>query len=305
MDVPEALQRNVLGVWGEDGRAWLQRLPLLVDEVTHAWGLELEQPFSMTFHWVFAVRRDDDTPAVLKLAPPGSDHQAVEAAALSSWDGQGAVRLLRRDPLRGALLLQRADPGTPVRELLPARDDEATGVLAAVMRMLHQAPVPETGVPPLTSLRGTFERYLRAHSADEPLPRRLVERALGLFDALNTDVQAPVLLHGDLHHDNVLRDDATAAGWLAIDPHGWIGDPGFDVGPMLYNPDPYQRSDALLALVPQRVERLADALDMSADRVAGWGLVTAVLSQLWSVEDGDPVGGRPLDVALILDQSAT
>jgi streptomycin 6-kinase len=107
-----------------------------------------------------------------------------------------------------------------------------------------------------------------------------------------------VLLHGDLHHDNLLR--AEREPWLAIDPHGLVGDPGFDTGPLLYNPEPDDRDDRLLALAPARVEQVADALGMPVDRVRAWGYAAAVLSEVWTVEDGGPARTRALDVALRL-----
>jgi streptomycin 6-kinase len=300
-DVPAALARNAVEVWGDVGRRWLDDLPLLVDETLRGWSLRLERPLTMTFHWVAAVRRDDGTPAVLKLAVPGSDHQAVEAVVLGAWDGRGAVPLLAHDPDRGALLLGRARPGRMLRELVPHRDEEATAVAAQVIKRLHGAPVPDGGVPRLEDARSSFVRHLAEHPATGRLPRQLVEHALGLFDDLVGSAPTSVLLHGDLHHDNVLSDDASASGWVAIDPHGWVGDPGFDVGPLLYNPDPPERSEALLRLVPARVDQLADALSLPRERVVAWGFVMGVLSELWSAEDTtDHVPGRPLDVALLL-----
>jgi streptomycin 6-kinase len=106
-----------------------------------------------------------------------------------------------------------------------------------------------------------------------------------------------VVVHGDLHHDNVLRSGR--AGWLAIDPHGWVGDPGFDAGPLLYNPDPGRAADDLLAPVSRRVEQLADGMDVPDERVVRWGFVAAMLSEVWSAEDGE-AGGRPLAVARLL-----
>jgi streptomycin 6-kinase len=129
------------------------------------------------------------------------------------------------------------------------------------------------------------------------LPRDLVERATALFVDLCADAPR-VLLHGDLHHDNILRSDRE--GWLAIDPFGVWGDPGFEAGAMLYNPDPERHDDRLLGLVPARIEQLADGLRLPIDRIVAWGFVMAVLSEVWTTEgDGTP-GGRPLDVARLL-----
>jgi streptomycin 6-kinase len=300
--VPAALTRNVVGVWGEDGRRWLDDLPKVIDEVLDRWSLRLERPLPMSFHWVAAVTQDDGTPAVLKLAVPGSDHQPVEAATLAAFAGAGAVRLLAYDPDCGALLLRRAVPGRMLRHLVPDRDEEATAVLGSLIRELHAAPAPDAGVPPLARARSSFVRYLAEHADDTLLPRRLVSRALGLFDELVASAGEPVLLHGDLHHDNVLSDEESASGWVAIDPHGWVGDAGFDVGAMLYNPDPGERSDALLRLVPARVEQLADGLALPLERVVTWGFVMGVLSELWTTEDAAHYSpGRAFDVARLLE----
>jgi streptomycin 6-kinase len=299
--IPTALARNAVGVWGEDGRRWLEDLPRIIDDVLLRWSLRLEHPLPMTFHWVAAVTARDGTPAVLKLAVPQADHQPAEASALRAYAGRGAVRLLAQDPGYGALLLRRAVPGRMLRDLVPDRDEEATAITADVMGRLHAARVPDADVPPLEDARSSFVRYLTEHPHDTPLPRRLVEHAVSLFDDLMASAPTSVLLHGDLHHDNVLSDDSCASGWVAIDPHGWIGDPGFEIGALLYNPDPPRRSDALLRLVPRRVDQLADLLGLTRDRVAAWGFVMGVMSEVWSTEDAaDYSPDRALDVALLL-----
>ena len=125
-------------------------------------------------------------------------------------------------------------------------------------------------------------------------------RAGGLMRELCASATERVVLHGDLHHDNILR--ATREPWLAIDPHGIVGDPGYEVGALLFNPDPDNRDEELTALVPSRVEQLADQLAMPVDRVRAWGFVRAVMSDVWSAQgwssasDRSPIS-RALDVA--------
>ncbi len=296
IDVPAAVVRNATAAWGDRGRRWLVDLPGLVEDVRRRWGLELGATYPLSFHWVVRVRRADGTSAVLKLGPPGSDDLRREATALGAYSGAGAVRLLAQDPGRGALLLERAEPGAMVRDLVPRRDAEATAVTAGVLRRLHAAAVVD-GLPDVTLLGRDFARHLADDRGGGPLPRVLVERAAELLTDLSASAERRVVLHGDLHHDNVLRH---GEGWVAIDPHGMVGDPGFDAGPLLYNPDPDRLDDDLLALVPQRVEQLADGLDLPHDRVLAWGFVAAVLSEVWDGEDGRSTGGRALAVADLL-----
>ena len=298
LPIPRALERNVVGVWGADGEQWLADLPQHVDAIRREWDLEVGAPFTLSYHWVVAARRADGTPAVLKLGIPGADHLRREAAALDAFAGYGAVRLLEYDLAHGALLLERADPGSLAAELVPDRDSEATAAVIGVAHRLHVDPPQGCALPDLETEGRTFADHLGTFPGDDPLPRHLVERAAKLFDELCATAPRRVVLHGDLHHDNLLR--ATREPWVAIDPHGYIGDPGYDVGALLYNPDPDRRDDALLDLVPARIEQLAAGLDMTTERVTEWGFVMAVLSEVWTCEDGGPPGGRPLDVAVRL-----
>ncbi|MET7426441.1 aminoglycoside phosphotransferase family protein [Dactylosporangium sp. NPDC005555] len=280
-----ALARNVTGVWGAAGERWLADLPALVHGLAADWDLTIGEPYDLTFHYVAAVLRADGSPAVLKVG----FELAVEATALTAFDGGGAARLLRADPARGALLLEQVSPGGRLRDLVPARDPEATEVLAGLMRQLHVAPV--AGLPTVLSQAAAFDRH------DGPVPADLVRDAAGLMRSLCATASREAVLHGDLHHDNVLS--GTRSPWLAIDPHGLVGDPGYEVGSILFNPHPDDRDPVLLDLVPARLRQLSAALGEPEDRLAAWGFVKAVLSSVWTADSGgDP--GRALDVAVLL-----
>jgi streptomycin 6-kinase len=295
--VPPALARTAVAAWGRRGERWLAALPGTLAALANDWGLELGEPFELSHHWVCGARVGG-VRAVLKMGPPGATHLAAEAAALSAWGGAGAVRLLRSDVGRGALLLERAEPGTAATALVPDADEQATAAAVAVLRRLHATPPPTEGVPALGARLHAFEGHLERFAGDDPLPRALVDRARGVAAELLASSPGDRLLHGDLHHDNVLR--ATRERWLAIDPHGVVGDPGYDAGAWLYNPDPPRREEHLLSLVPARLEQLADGLRQPLDRLAAWGFVQAVLSAVWSAQDGEPSQDRSLDVAALL-----
>lgn len=299
MDFPQ----NVAQVWGDAGTRWLADLPSVLDAVARDWGLTVQEPYELSYHYVTRVTCEDGTPAVLKLGVPSGASLAEEAPALAAFDGRGAVRLLRTDLARGALLLERVSPGDRLRDLVPARDAEATSALVSVMRLLHVPPPPGCPIPDALAQATAFDDYAAAHGENGPLPLDLVVRAGGLMRELCASTPEPVVLHGDLHHDNVLR--AAREPWLAIDPHGLVGDPCYDAGTLLHNPDPDDRDEVLTALVPARVEQLADELAVPVDRVTAWGFVKAVMSDVWTAEDWTPgapwsPASRALDVARLL-----
>jgi streptomycin 6-kinase len=297
--IPPELARNVEEAWADAGIAWLASLPALIEEVARDWELSLGPAYPLSFHWVAPVTRADGTPAVLKLGVPSSGHHADQAEALRVFDGHGSVRLLAADLRRGALLLERAEPGEPVAALVPRHDEQATAALIAAGKRLHRPPPADCRLPLLTDESASFAGYLRRFPGEDgPLPRHLVERAGALFDELCASNPADMLLHADLHHDNLLR--AQREPWLAIDPHGAVGDPGYDCGAMLYNPDPLRREDELLALVPARIEQLADGYGAPVERIVAWGFVMGMLSEVWTTEGSGVPGSRALDVATML-----
>ena len=292
--IPELLTRNVIENWPATGEAWLAALPALIDEISSRWKLTVHRPYPMTFHWVTAVTGKNGKSGVLKLGIPDG-HLSAEAEALRIFDGDGAVRLVAEDAARGALLMERARPGTPVTSLVEQDDAAATAVLIEAGRRLHRVPPPECTLPHLRDEGADLRGYLHRYAGDGPIPRRLFERAAELFDDLCATAPLDLVLHGDLHHDNVLRDGDR---WRAIDPFGRVGDPGYDGGVLLYNPRPDVRDPGLLRLVPARIEQLADGSPM--DRVVAWGFVAGVLSEVWTVEAGG-AATRALDVARLLE----
>ena len=250
--LPAGFARTVGECWGDAGRLWLAGLPGLAGQVMRDWGLRPAGPLPLSMNWVSRVRRADGTTAVLKMGVPGNGHLADEATALEWFAGRGAIAVLARDDAPGALLLEDARPGTRARTLVPHRDEEATAALIGIVKRLHRPAPGGVALPELSGRSASFTGHLRRFGGDDPVPRHLVERAAGLFDELCATATGRVVLHGDLHHDNVLA--AEREPWLAIDPHGVVGDPGYEVGALLYNPDPAGVDDTVLGLVEARME---------------------------------------------------
>lgn len=265
---------------------WRRTLAARAREVARDWALALGPALpGSTQGLVRAVTLADGTPAVLKLEKPGQGVDA-QAAALAAWSGDGVARLLRFDAARGALLLERLVPGVPLATLCAeGRDDDATEVLAALMLRLHRSAPPG-------ALFADAHGWIRAIEAcrDPRLDPRLRDRALALYRDLNASARPPVLLHGDLHHLNVLAD---GAGWRAIDPFGATGEPAFDTGTLLTNPASWlARQRDLGAVQARRVALLADWLGEQRARIAAWGFVVGVLKMAWDIEDGTGDGSQ-------------
>ncbi|HEX8499679.1 MAG TPA: aminoglycoside phosphotransferase family protein [Pyrinomonadaceae bacterium] len=288
--VPEEFARVTVALHGDAGRVWLDGLPALVEACAARWSLKVGPPFpKLSYNYAAAAEGPGGEPLVLKLGVP--THGLLrEIETLLVYRGRGAARLLDSDAARGALLLERLEPGTPLAALCEEDDAAATSAAAAVMRRLRRA-APQSHFFPTAADWGLGFARCRAHFGGGcgPFPSKLFEEAESLYAELVASSAAPVLLHADLHHDNILA--AAREPWLAIDPQGVVGEPAFEVGALLRNPLPQLLKWPHPARVTERrIAQLSEELGLERERVRGWGLAQAVLSAWWSIEDEGELG---------------
>jgi streptomycin 6-kinase len=278
--LPENFVHTQLELYGERGQQWLERLPLLLAECEQRWGITVLPPFStLSYNYAAPATRADGADVVLKLGLPNPE-LTNEIEALRVYAGRGICRLLEADPEQGSLLLERLQPGAMLTTV--SDDEQATAIAAQVMRQLwrpapaqHNFPTIARWAKGLERLRSTF------NGGVGPFPLYLVEQAERLFEELIHSMSEPTLLHGDLHHFNILS--AQRETWLAIDPKGVVGEPAYEVGALLRNPSTRVISD--VRVQTRRVDQLAAELSIDRERILGWGLAQAVLSGWWSYED--------------------
>jgi streptomycin 6-kinase len=240
----------------------------------------------------------------LKLSFPQDREFRSEVEALRLFDGCGAARLLELDLDLGAMLLERLEPGTPLVAL--ENDEEATSIAAGVMRRLRR-PTPENHVFPTVAYWASgLTRLLRNRFDGDtgPLPAALVEEAERLFAELLASSAEPALLHGDLHHLNILA--AQREPWLAIDPKGVIGEPAYETAALLHNPWPELLSMPQPGrILARRIDQLSEDLGFDRERIRGWGLAQAVLSAVWSLDDHGEGWEFPIACAELLTGIST
>lgn len=252
----------------------------IVDE----WGLTLDGEALHGFcSLVLPVRTAAGTPAVLKLTFDGDDESEHEGIALQRWGGHGVVRLLRADPHRRALLLERLH----TEDLSDLWDVEACAIVGDLYARLHVPALPQ-----LRTLTSYVERWtddLQRMPRNAPIPRRLVEQATSLAHAFISDeTSTGVMIHGDLHYANVLAADREP--WLVIDPKPMSGDPCYEPAPMLWNRWDELQGD-IRGGVRRRFHAVIDAGGLDEDRARDWVVVRMVLNAHWSVADAREANG--------------
>ncbi len=238
------------------------------------------EPFETRSSWLLFVRYGGK-PAVLKVYRPNSD-ETRGADILRHW-GDRAARVYEAD--ERAMVVERIVPGTPLVELTASEDDRATHIWCDTVTGLHVAPAPANWKTLFDCGRSYNKPYV-----DHPiLTRAHFERGRTVFFELCAS-QSPrhYLLHGDLHHDNVLND--AERGWLVIDPKGYAGELEFETASFLHNPTSEFRKAKQLE---RRARILSQRLGLDNDRIVRWCFAHGVLSALWNIEDavGDVGGG--------------
>ena len=257
----------------ERGREWLHELPSGIARCVQKWELKLESPYEQScVSIVFPATLPDGSPAVLKIQwpHPESDH---EAEALRVWNGNGAVRLYDYDAEEHALLLERCEPGD---HLSKVDAEQAMKVLIEILPRLWVA-----AAKPFRTLAeecNEWKQQLPAswELAGRPFERALLEAALEAMDIVSATQGTQVLLHQDLHADNVLR--ARREPWLAIDPKPLVGEREFSLAPIIRDYDfGHSRAGVI-----HRLDRLTVALRLDRERCRLWALAQTLA---WGVED--------------------
>jgi streptomycin 6-kinase len=277
------------------GRAWIASLPARVDKIASSWDLVVHDDHIRNGYSAVVVPVErGGRPLSLKLAWPARQALA-EAAALAAWNGRGSVELVRSAPRQGALLLERLDASRPLSRLPLADAARVTGEL---IRTLAIAP-PATFLATQQEARQlTTSLRQRQRELDCPVPPAWIQLATGAAATL-AESRAAVLVHADLHYDNILASYRAGRPWIAIDPSARTGDPERSVPELLWTrADELGDGDAILALL----DLIADAGQLNRDKAAAWAFVRAIDYWLWALQHGltiDPLRCERIAAALV------
>jgi streptomycin 6-kinase len=268
-------EQNIINLYGEKGRQWQENLPNLVAQLVNTYGLSnLKAVNNLSYNYVLSGFQEAQ-PIILKL---GLDIDGFkrEAAALMAFEGYGVVQVFSENT--GLLLLECAVPGMSLKSYFPEKDDEAINITANVIKRLHKAPIPHAQTFP------HVKDWLSVLDSDLKIPAKTLQKARELRDQLLKTAASDVLLHGDLHHDNILQN---GNDWVVIDPKGIIGEPAYEVAAFIRNPIPELLNHADAPnIIHNRVTRFAELFELPSQRILDWCFVQAVLAWVWAIEDG-------------------
>jgi streptomycin 6-kinase len=278
-----AFYKKIVEMRGSVGESWLKSLDQILRSCESRWQLKVGEPFDLTYNYVAATDHD----AVIKVCLPCSQFEA-ELNTLLHYNGKGMCKVIAFDTDMKVLLIEQLKPGTNVRCL-----NEEEGVLACCSVITEMQSVdekPQFDFQILGILTEDIHK-LRYFAGNLGFNDRLINKVEEVFAYLNSNERNVYLLHGDLHHDNILAD---GLGWKAIDPKGLVGEVEHEVVPFLLN---NLHEESIAKTVDLRLQYFSKRLQIDIRRVYGWAFCRSVLSALWNLEDN--LGICDLDYALI------
>lgn len=250
--------------------------PASSETYLRSWSLTVDGETRVTASSSLTPVLYEGRPAMLKV--PRIEEEAVGGRVLAWWNGRGAAHVWRIDD--HAIVLERASDRTLRTLSLGGHDDAATRELCHLAETLHGATAvatPPHGTVPLLEWFGQLHGRAESHPEEHD---GLWREASDVASRVLADDSQDVILHGDLHHQNVL--DFGADDWRVIDPKGLHGNRIFDYMALLWNPTP----DVATACFSRRVDLIAEAAHVPVRTVLEWAFASSALSAAWWSVDG-------------------
>jgi streptomycin 6-kinase len=296
-NLPCKFRQNIAGLYGAKGKKWLADLPQTLEMICVRWSLTLEDFFpNLSFNFVAKCFDNKGEKYVLKVGVPDEDSPLLtEKRTLEAFDGKGAVRVLRYDEDLCAMLLERAIEGKTLSEICGEDYAKAVEIAIKVLKKLPRNPADKTQFINLETWVDGLNRAVKSEFAAEK-----VSKAQAFFAELIESFERKILLHGDVHFDNILS--ARREPFLLIDPKGLIGEIGYEIAVFLNDLAGWTENLANREnILDEAIKRFSDEFAVSPSNLRKWCFAYAVLSAWWMMEDFGENSEKTLALADIWD----
>lgn len=257
---------------------------------TDLWGLsDFEQIDYYSVNCIFTCASKQYGACVLKIGKNAKETEN-EHRILREYNGRNFCRVYEADAANGALLIERILPGTQLRAEPDL--DRRLAIFHQVSRGLHIEPADSTAYPTYMGWVGRITDYMRHRDDYMALSEKMAE-AEQVCRRLWRDYPNRLLLHGDLHHDNILLGGD--ARYHIIDPKGVIGDSVFDIPRFILNEFDDEPDERFKQKYVHITKTLAAKFNISEYDIRCLTYVEMYMANCWNVE-----GAEAPDMASVL-----
>lgn len=299
LHIPRELHTMMLGR-GEEGKQWIKSLPAIIRKLEQSWQITIEDAFPNCYcNFVAPAVTQEGTPTVVKIGFPDIEFLR-EVAYLEYLNNEFVPKIIKVDKQAHAILLERLDPATTLTSITD--DVEAIQIASTLMGNLW---VPAPATHSFLTTDELYQHFLTLKAtpfAQRLLPETIIATADQAYQRLQSTREDQILLHGDLHHYNIVKDKKKE--WVAIDPSGIIGERGYEVTAFLKNPPNFGQNAQLDQQLKKRIELFSTYLDIDPRRLLLWGQFQSVLAVFWGAEDGTELTKSFIKVATALNKLA-
>ena len=281
IQIPRRTVDAVRRQFGDEGDRWLAQFPSTLGQLVQRWELDVDEPFEqgLPINVVYPVRHGLRQ-LVLKTGFPHPE-TLTELAMLRLWQGcVGCVQLIDSDEATGTVLLERVLPGTSFRSSPIERRSSDIPPLFDLkpLRMSLDKIFPDY----TDWCRRAFSQY-QSGRPDKYFLKH-IEKANACLDEVMAEFDHDWLLHGDLHHENMLL--ASDGRYVAIDPKGVLGAQLMEYGRFIHNfvSDEVDKQQSISKILELRVSSLSG--DYTEKQLLSAGYIDLVLSCSWTLNEG-------------------
>lgn len=281
IQIPQYFLEKAAHQFGDDGPEWVRQLPILLAACQEKWRLSDCVPAAnLSINLVCYARSEIHGDVVLKIEGPHSE-RFTEIVALRLYGGRRVCKCLEVEGDADAVLLERIVPGHNLRSLPDKRTQLEIGaelIAELPFPLDHPYRFPAYGDWISRAVATTHERF----NPDARMVNLMAEME-NCYQGLCPPDGPQFLLHGDLHHENMLQHSDEE--WKAIDPQGVIGPPLLECARFMEN-HAIDNNGLSLEILDETVGYLADRLAEPRRAIGNAAFIMHMLSTCWGLEMG-------------------
>lgn len=296
LEFPSNFKKNIKDLYGEEGADWLNKLPSLLSGIEEKYNLHFSHPApQLSYHFVAVVnKRNSNDSYVLKMGP-NSKNLRREFYGLSSYT-EGVPAVMDFFENENAYLMQNLFPGTSLSEFVLKNDLKSTQVIANLIQKLHRNQNKKF----INHFSHISEFMADTNILKNKIEAKCFSKWQSLLKDLTIKSKDDLILHGDLHHGNILKH---GEDWFAIDPQAIIGDPVYETASMIFNPiDKWSEIQNKKQLITNRIKVLSEILSFDAEKIKAWAFCKILLAAAWNYEDHNILSNELIELAAFVDQ---